>query len=624
MFFTPSLTIDPMNFFRLLFLAPSVGLFGWEVAPDAMLTEWGEAVAPENAWTEYPRPGLVREQWQNLNGLWAYAVTEAGRMSPPESWDGEILVPFAIESALSGVRRRLGSEDALWYRRTFDSPAVAPDTRTLLNFEAVDYQCEVWVNGQAVGSHTGGFIPFTFDVTELVDEGTNTVLLKVIDRTDAEGSFQLHGKQRIEPSGIWYTPVTGIWQTVWLERVPATYITEAKITPSIDGSVHLVLGTNAAGATPEVTVVASLNGIQVASARGPADGLTLQIPEPRLWSPDDPVLYDFLITIGADTVKAYTGLRETTVSRTEDGHLRFFLNGKLIFHWGTLDQGWWPDGLLTPPSDAAMASDIRYLKAAGFNTIRKHIKVEPRRYYTHCDRIGMLVWQDQVSTGNGRNRSEPKSPSSADWTKLAPEPAEALWPDEAHAQFMAEFKGMVDALYNHPSIVQWVPFNEGWGQHRTVEVGAWIVRYDPSRQVNIASGGNFFPVGHVVDGHKYPHPRFPFALGEGGRFDGFVKVMGEFGGHGFPVSGHLWNPDARNWGYGGLPKDEAEWRQRYQHSLELLVELKNAGIAAGIYTQTTDVEGEINGLLTYDRKVHKIPADALAEIHAEAGLLHQP
>jgi beta-galactosidase len=266
-----------------------------------------------------------------------------------------------------------------------------------------------------------------------------------------------------------------------------------------------------------------------------------------------------------------------------------------------------------------MRSDLEFLKAAGFNAVRKHIKVEPRRYYTHCDRLGLLVWQDQVSSGTGKKRDA--AGSSPAWTRLAPDPVDAEWPEAAHTQFMTELKGMIDSLHNHPCIVQWVPFNEAWGQHRTVEVGRWLVAYDATRQINVASGGNFFPAGHIVDAHQYPHPGFPFQQGAGGRFDGYVKIVGEFGGHGFPVQNHLWNPNARNWGYGGLPKDKDEWLERYKTSLRALADLKKQGIAAGIYTQTTDVEGEINGLITYDRKVQKLTPAALAALHREAGII---
>lgn len=595
----------------LILALAAAPLPAWQPAPDSMLTEWGEKLTPDNAWREYPRPALAREAWTNLNGLWRHAIVPKDAAAP-EKWDGGILVPFAVESALSGVKKRITPQDAIWYRREFDA-APNKDRKVILHFEAVDYQTTVRVNGKEAGQHTGGNLPFSFDITSLLRSGKNTLEVKVTDATDT--AHQLHGKQVSKPGGIWYTPVSGIWQTVWLEEVPERHIVSAKITPSISGKVDLQLTTS--GAAAEATVVASLDGKEVAKASGPTNKITLSIPEPKLWTPETPVLYDLEIRMGEDVVKSYVGLRETTIAKGPDGHLRFLLNGKPVFHWGTLDQGWWPDGLLTPPSDAAMRSDIEFLKAAGFNTIRKHIKVEPRRYYTHCDRIGMLVWQDQVSSGTGKNREKDQAVSPP-WTRLAPNPSDATWPDAAHEQYMKELKGMIDHLYSHPSIVQWVPFNEAWGQHRTMEVGKWVMPYDPTRQINIASGGNFFPTGHIVDEHRYPHPGFPFKQAR--RFESFVKVVGEFGGHGFPVEGHLWDPKARNWGYGGLPKDKDEWLDRYKTSIRMLAGLKRSGIAAGIYTQTTDVEGEINGLITYDRKVRKLPPETLAAIHRDAGL----
>jgi len=588
----------------------------WQPAPDSMLTEWGAKVTPEQAWREYPRPALAREQWTNLNGLWKYAVTPKGAAAAPAEWAGDILVPFAIESALSGVKKRITPEDAIWYRREIPAGAKAAGKRMLLHFEAVDYQSTVWINDTKVGENTGGNLPFSFDITDALKDGSNTLTLKVTDSTNTSDAYQLHGKQVLKPGGIWYTPVSGIWQTVWIEPVPEKHIISAKITPSVSGKVSISLTT--AYATGEATVTASLGGREVAKTTGPALALRLTIPEPKLWSPDSPTLYDLTIRFGEDEVKSYTGLRETTVIKDANGHLRLALNGKELFHLGTLDQGWWPDGLLTPPSDEAMASDIKFLKEAGFNAIRKHIKVEPRRYYTHCDRIGMMVWQDQVSSGTGKSREGDVSPA---WTRLQPKPVDAEWPDAAHAQFMKELKLMMDTLHNHPSIIQWVTFNEAWGQHRTMEVGKWAVAYDPTRQVNIASGGNFWPAGHIVDHHEYPHPAFPFDLGANGRFDKFVKIVGEFGGHGFPVEGHLWNPKAKNWGYGGLPKDKNEWTERYKTSINLLAELRKKGIAGGIYTQTTDVEPEINGLITYDRKVHKLKAAELAKILKDSGLM---
>ncbi|MEM1293843.1 MAG: sulfatase-like hydrolase/transferase [Verrucomicrobiota bacterium] len=576
----------------------------------SMRTKWGREVTPENVWSEYPRPAMKREGWTNLNGHWDYAVTSKDAKTR-DTWDGQILVPFALEAPLSGVEHWLSPDEALWYRRSVN---VEPkdDRRYLLNFEAVDYQTMVWVNGRQVGSNTGGNLPFSFDVTEMLRAGENEILLKVTDATDAKGSYQLHGKQRLNPRGIWYTPVSGIWQTVWMEEVPVSYIRDLKILSDLEGNVTVDVETGGDAGFLIGSVEARWKGEVVASASGEAkEPFRLKIPQPKWWSPKNPNLYDLTITIGEDKVKSYVGIREVGREKDAKGHWRFTLNGEPIFHWGTLDQGWWPDGLLTPPSDAALRSDIDFLKAAGFNTIRKHIKVEPRRFYTHCDRIGMLVWQDQVSA----------MAENPEWTRLKPNPETVEWPDAAHQQFMAELKQMIDTLHNHPSIVQWVPFNERWGQHRTMKVGKWTVDYDPTRQVNVASGGNFFPVGDIVDAHAYPHPDFPFDQNEGGRFDPFIKVMGEFGGHGFPVEGHVWAPGAKNWGYGGLPRDKAEWLERYRESIEKLAELKKQGVAAGIYTQTTDVEGEINGLLTYDREVPKISAKELAEIERAARLV---
>ena len=591
-----------------------------------MRTRWGEELESNAAkipWTEYPRPAMVRDRWLNLNGPWDYAVTAADAEGPPDSWDGTIRVPFPLESPLSGVERRLSPDEALWYRRTFDLEK-RPGKRQRINFEAVDYEATLWINATRVGTHVGGNLPFSFDITEALRDGRNTITLRVTDATDT--AYQLHGKQRLEPQGIWYTPVSGIWQTVWLEQVPERSIESFRMTTSLAGRVEIVLrlqGGDAAGPPTEragpttaragpttVRAVASLDGRVVARGEGPPHQLVLIIPDPQLWSPESPTLYDLEITAGEDTVRSYVGIRESSRRRDADGHWRLTLNGRESFQFGTLDQGWWPDGLLTPPSDEAMVSDIEFLKAAGFNTIRKHIKVEPRRYYYHCDRLGMLLWQDHVSA----------MADNPPWTRLQPDPEDPVWPEEPHRQFMAELEGMVDSLYNHPSIVQWVPFNEAWGQHQTIEVGRRLVEYDPTRLVNVASGGNFLPVGHVVDHHQYPHPGFPFELGQNGRFDDFVKVVGEFGGHGYPVEGHLWSTRTRNWGYGGLPENREEWIERYKESIRLLAELRQQGIAAGIYTQTSDVEGEINGLLTYDRRVQKLAPEELREIHVAAGL----
>lgn len=579
-----------------------------ELPQVAMRTPWGERLDPARVWTEYPRPAMRRDAWVNLNGYWDYAITPGDRAEPPAAWEGRILVPFAIEAPLSGVERRLRADEALWYRRAV-SIRRAAGRRYLLNFEAVDYQTVVWVNDRKVGAHVGRNLPFSFDITDAVRDGENTILVRVTDATDARGAYQLHGKQRANPKGIWYTPVSGIWQTVWLQDVPDAHIANLWVEGSPDGVIRVAVQRSAAATDLEARVAASFEGRPVAEARGAAGDLALRVPNPVPWNPDRPALYDLRIELGNDAVHSYAGLRAVGRARDADGRWRFTLNGAPLFHWGTLDQGWWPDGLLTPSSDEAMVSDIEFLKAAGFNTIRKHIKVEPRRYYYHCDRLGMMVWQDHVS-----HRDPVGDPK---WTRLQPDPEDPVWPVAAHRQFMAELQGMIETLRHHPCIVVWVPFNEAWGQHQTLKVGAWSVDFDPTRLVNIASGGNWFPVGHIVDHHQYPHPAFPFELGAGGRFDDYIKVVGEFGGHGFPVEGRLWSPRAANWGYGGLPKDKTEWLERYRTSVAMLADLKRQGIAAGIYTQTTDVEREINGLITYDRKVRKVPPETLREIHRQ-------
>ncbi|MCA9257946.1 MAG: hypothetical protein KDA61_02045 [Planctomycetales bacterium] len=566
-----------------------------------LTTVWGEGVTAENAWREYPRPQMRRDNWTNLNGHWDYAVTSIAQQEAPDKWDGQILVPFCLESRLGGVQRRLDASEALWYRRALSGPS-RPGVRVMLNFEAVDYRCQAYVNGTLVGEHQGGNTPFSFDVTDALRGQSNELVVRVEDETEG---FQLRGKQTLNPRGIWYTQVSGIWQTVWTEEAPANAIEGLKISSDAAAGTITVRPQTASAARVHVK---ALDGERIVAEGDVEQGQVALRPDaPKLWTPSAPHLYDLEVALLdeqgeiVDLVKSYAGIRTVGKVRDASGNWRFTLNGDTLFHWGTLDQGWWPDGLLTPPSDEAMAYDVQWLKDAGFNMIRKHIKVEPRRYYYHCDRIGMMVWQDQVSGG-----------ARPPWTRLDPNPTDADWTDGNHQQFMDEFEEMVDDLEFHPSIVVWTPYNEAWGHHRTVEVGKWIAKRDPSRIVNIASGGNFWPVGDVVDHHAYPHPEFPF---NEERYHDYVKVVGEFGGHGWPVKGHLWDTQRDNWGYGGLPKNADEYRERYEESLRRLNSLRQQGIAAGVYTQTTDVEGEINGLMTYDRKVVKIPAKELHQLH---------
>ena len=588
---------------------------GWKPVEGGMFTRWGRELDAGKVWQEYPRPQMERENWTNLNGLWSYAITPKDAPKPA-SWDGEILVPFAPEAALSGVGRMIEPNQNLWYKRVIKGGGK---DRTLLHFEAVDYQTTVWVNGKEVGAHTGGHTPFSFDISAALNDGENELVVRVYDATEG---FQLHGKQKLRQGGIWYTRVSGIWQTVWMEQVPERFIRDLDYACDIkSGSVMVTpkLSGNAL-ADEKLRVTASFAGSKVAESTG-TSAVALKIPGAKLWSPEQPNLYDIRVELLSggkvvDAVKSYTALREFGKARDANGNLRFTLNGKPVFHWGPLDQGWWPDGLLTPPSDAAMCSDIDFLKSAGFNMIRKHIKVEPRRYYAHCDRVGMLMWQDQVSMGYGPD-TQPKG-SNPPWTRMAPDPVDGTWPDEAHRQFVAEYKAMVEHLRDYPCIAVWNPFNEAWGQHRTMEVGAMAAACDRTRPVNIASGGNFWPTGDIADEHAYPDPAFP--LGDK-RFGDYVKVVGEFGGHGWPVEGHLWKKDNANWGYGGLPKSIDEWKQRFARSISVLSGLRKHGISAGVYTQTTDVEVEINGLLTYDREQKVDPAWIRAQSEM---LLHTP
>ena len=569
----------------------SDAVVAWQVQDAPLLTRWAADVTPENAHPEYPRPQLRREAWLNLNGLWDYAIQPS--QAEPAAYDGLILVPYPVESALSGVMRRADGQ-YLWYRRTFGVPADWSGQRVLLHFGAVDWEASVWVNGEEVGSHRGGYDPFTFDITEaLADAATNELVVRVWDPTD-RGS-QPSGKQMTEPHGIWYTPVTGIWQTVWLEPVPGHHIEGLELVPDVEaGRLRLTVRSAAAPATHSVSATALADGVQVAAATGaPGQALDLVIADARLWSPQEPFLYDLHVELldaetVADRVESYFGMRSIALDRDEHGVTRLSLNGEPSFQYGLLDQGYWPDGLYTAPSDEALRYDLEVTKQLGFNMVRKHVKVESARWYYWADRLGLLVWQDMPNGGAHAGFGQ----------------GEAYRSPESAAQFELELERIVDALHHHPSIVMWVIFNEGWGQYDTERLSQWLEAHDPTRLVNSASGWNDMGTGAVNDIHAYPGPAAPPL--EPGR----AAVLGEFGGLGLAVSGHTWQ-DEDNWGYRSFDTAQA-LTDAYLELLQALRYLTGeAGLAAAVYTQTTDVEVEVNGLMTYDRALIKMDPDTV-------------
>ncbi|MCJ8166999.1 beta-galactosidase [Pontibacter sp. E15-1] len=581
----------------------------WSPVKGKITSPWATNVNPAAPLPEYPRPQLVRENWQNLNGLWDYALApKADQENMPPAFRGRILVPYAIESALSGVGKTVGKDSVLWYRKSISIPAKLRRQRTLLHFGAVDWQCAVYVNGQSAGTHEGGYDPFSFDITPYLKSGSQQeIAVRVWDPSD-EGP-QPRGKQVKKPESIWYTPVTGIWQTVWLEAVPQTYIQATRQTPDTDKSTITVAADVQHMQAGDRLRISAWDGKrkvaeQEAGANSP---VVLQLDKPKLWSPESPFLYDLQVAVVRngkvlDEAKSYFAMRKISMAPDANGIQRMLLNNAFLFQYGPLDQGWWPDGLYTAPTEQALVFDIDKTKEMGFNMIRKHVKVEPARWYYHCDKTGMLVWQDMPSgdlgarwgnhpgiTGQGRDMERSAASEQI---------------------YRKEWGAIMEALHNFPSIVVWVPFNEAWGQFKTREITNWTMEQDPSRLVNSASGGNFHPVGQIIDLHNYPDPVMP-------RPDLFGKqqviVLGEFGGLGLPVEGHTWQ-QKDNWGYQSF-KNAEELFERYKAFTEKLEELIRGGLSAAVYTQTTDVEIETNGLMTYDRKVIKVPVEKLKEVN---------
>ena len=566
-----------------------------------MITRWGANIEKDKVLLEYPRPQMRRNSYINLNGMWQYAIVRGESL--PDKIDGEILVPFSPECELSGVHRTVGPEDTLWYVKNFSLPADFNIGRVLLHFGAVDQIAEVYLNGIEVGSHTGGYTPFSIDITrELREE--NQLIVKVRDVTDT--SWHTRGKQKIRKGGIWYTPQSGIWQTVWLESVPEEYISGLHILPLYDE------------AAVEITVYSDVErpctarmGLVVAQGETNKP-FRMSVQGFTPWSPENPHLYGFSVKMGEDMVESYFGMRKAELREDENGIKRLFLNDKPYFHNGVLDQGYWPDGLYTAPSDEAMIADIQTMKDMGFNMLRKHIKIEPLRWYYHCDRLGMLVWQDMV---NGGGKYDPLTVTAPLFTGINIKDDRyarfARQSEEGRRQFRRELDDMINHLFNCVSIVLWVPFNEGWGQFDAAETAEHIRTMDPGRLIDHASGWH----DQGIDA-KSIHCYFtPFKVP---KKEKRLVLLSEYGGYSYQEKGHVFNN--KKFGY-RIYNDKESLNAAYKKLHEkLIIPAIKDGLAATVYTQVSDVESEINGLLTYDRRVLKVDPDMVRAVNAQLKL----
>ena len=602
----------------------------WSPVGEEIKTPWASEVNPDNVLPEYPRPQMVRQAWSNLNGLWDYAITDVN--AETFTAEGEILVPFAVESSLSGVGKRITKENTLWYERTFTVPSKWKGKNILLHFGGVDWKSEVFVNGQSVGEHKGGYDPFTYDITPFLKKsGKQTLTVKVFDATD--NSMQPRGKQCIVNSAIWYTPVSGIWQTVWMEPVAKTYIADYYPVSDLKKG-QIAVDVKTVGAQDgDMVKVQLLEGCVGYDTENPsqtvlaeavvADGKALiPVEEVKTWSPDEPYLYGMRISIERngkiiDTIEGYTAIRsiEAKQDSSPNKYKRMALNGECLFQYGPLDQGWWPDGLYTAPTDEALKFDIVKTKEMGYNMIRKHIKVEPARWYYWCDVVGLMVWQDMPSIGDFAGtqlRSRDADVQKAVKNRWSMDSifggTECDIPQEWKDNYYNEWRNIMTAFRGFQCIVCWVPFNEAWGQFDTPEVVKFTKEFDPTRLVNESSGGNFHFVGDIIDVHHYPTPAMNVFESK------FINVLGEYGGIGYPVIGHTWEID-RKWGYGKNKQSSEEVMRQYEEYAEMLKIFVQTGCAAAVYTQTTDVEGEVNGLMTYDREIIKVDIPKLAEIN---------
>lgn len=565
-----------------------------------LMTPWGERLDENCILTEYPRPQMRRNSYLNLNGRWEYAITDSDE-SPPR-WDGTILVPFSPESALSGVGRSLQPGQTLWYRREVIVPQgfIPADGRLLLHFGAVDQEAAVYWNGRLLGRHMGGYNAFTLDATDALGP-RNSLVVRVHDDTDA--SFHSRGKQKTRRGGIWYTPQSGIWQTVWMEAVPRHYIESLRIVPLFDQSAVEVM----VRCSQPLQCEATVDGRTVPFTSG--EPARIPMPDFRAWSPEDPYLYDLSVTLGEDRVESYFGMRKMEVRADRGGVKRLFLNGEPYFQSGLLDQGYWPDGLYTAPSDEALIYDIQTAKAMGFNLLRKHIKVEPMRWYYHCDRLGMMVWQDMPSGGGKYRFSTITLPLVTGIHRRDNHyRAFARASSQGRGEYMDELEEMVGQLFNAPSVVLWVPFNEGWGQFDSTLVMERVRALDPTRPVDPASGWHDQGAGELRSLHVYFKP-FRFRRDRRGR----ALALSEFGGYNLRVDGHCFNQ--KDYGYRRLPDAAALWRDFSRLYEREVLPAVPRGLCASVYTQLSDVEDELNGLMTYDRRVVKLDADEVRELN---------
>ena len=572
---------------RALILAGALSLLShgmasaWAPKQGPLMTKWAKLVDPKHPWPEYPRPQMARADWLNLNGLWEYQPGADGDSVPAgQTLSSEILVPYPVESALSGVMEH---HERLWYRRHFVVPPAWKGKQIRLNFGAVDFESEIYINGKSVGVHRGGYLPFSYDVTPyLTGSGPQEVIVRVYDATDLAG--EPRGKQSLHPGGIMYTPTTGIWQTVWLEPVSRASVQDLKIVPDIDAR-RVKVTVNASSPTPGTSVVVTVkgSGAVVKTVTGkPGTELSIPIVRPKLWSPSRPFLYDLDVKVVqgravTDQVHSYFGMRKISLG-VDHGIKKMFLNNKFLFEIGPLDQGFWPDGIYTQPTEAALKFDLQSMKRYGFNMVRKHIKVEPARWYYWTDKMGLLVWQDM--------------PSPNSYT--------ANTPPVDKPEFEQELRDMVKTHWNSPSIIMWDIFNEGQGQFDTPHLVSLVKKLDPSRLVNQASGGGYFDAGDVLDVHSYPPPNCPNPSATQ------ALACGEYGGIGLVVPGHTWRPTGG--GYTNV-KTGADLEQLYGEFANQLKHFRDdRGLSAAVYTQITDVETELNGLMTYDRTFKCDPA----------------